>query len=60
MAGAEFEIRAAADIYTQEGANKEKLYEAGELLMTLVTDAKGQTWTGQKDLEGTDIPWRCV
>lgn len=55
--GAEFEIRAAADIYTQEGANKEKLYEAGELLMTLVTDAKGQTWTGQKDLEGTDIPW---
>lgn len=25
--------------------------------MTLVTDAKGQTWTGQKDLEGTDIPW---
>ena len=43
MAGAEFEIRAAADIYTQEGANKEKLYEAGELLMTLVTDAKGQT-----------------
>lgn len=57
VAGAEFEIRAAADIYTQEGANKEKLYEAGELLMTLVTDAKGQTWTGQKDLEGTDIPW---
>lgn len=57
VAGAEFEIHAAADIYTQEGANKEKLYEAGELLMTLVTDAKGQTWTGQKDLDGTDIPW---
>ena len=55
--GAEFEIRAAEDIYSPEGgANAEKLYEKGELVTTLSTDAAGKTWTGQKDKEGTDIP----
>lgn len=54
--GAEFEIRAAEDIYSPEGgANAELLYSAGELVATLTTDADGQTWTGQEDWEGTDI-----
>ena len=54
--GAEFEIRAAEDIYSLEGgANAELLYSAGELVVTLTTDADGQTWTGQEDWEGTDI-----
>ena len=54
--GAEFEIRAAEDIYSPEGgANAELLYSAGELVVTLTTDADGQTWTGQEDWEGTDI-----
>ncbi len=54
--GAEFEIRAAEDIYSPEGgANAELLYSAGELVATLTTDAEGQTWTGQEDWEGTDI-----
>ena len=55
--GAEFEIRAAEDIYSPEGgANAEKLYEKGGLVTTLSTDTAGKTWTGQKDKEGTDIP----
>ena len=54
--GAEFEIRAAEDIYSPEGgANAELLYSAGELVVTLTTDEDGQTWTGQEDWEGTDI-----
>lgn len=54
--GAQFEIRAAEDIYSPEGgANAELLYSAGELVVTLTTDADGQTWTGQEDWEGTDI-----
>ena len=54
--GAQFEIRAAEDIYSPEGgANAELLYSAGELVVTLTTDAEGQTWTGQEDWEGTDI-----
>jgi len=54
--GAEFEIRAAEDTYSPEGgANAELLYSAGELVVTLTTDADGQTWTGQEDWEGTDI-----
>ena len=55
--GAKFEIRAAEDIYSPEGgANAEKLYEKGELVTTLFTDADGKTWTGREDKEGTDIP----
>ena len=54
--GAQFEIRAAEDIYSPEGgANAELLCSAGELVVTLTTDADGQTWTGQEDWEGTDI-----
>ena len=54
--GAQFEIRAAEDIYSPEGgANAEILYSAGELVVTLTTDVDGQTWTGQEDWEGTDI-----
>ena len=54
--GAEFEIRAAEDIYSPEGrANAELLYSAGELVVTLTTDADGQTWTGQEDWEGTNV-----
>ncbi len=56
IAGAQFEIRAAEDIYSPEGgANAELLYGAGELVVTLTTDADGQTWTGQENWEGTDI-----
>ena len=56
IAGAQFEIRAAENIYSPEGgANAELLYSAGELVATLTTDADGQTWTGQEDWEGTDI-----
>lgn len=54
--GAQFEIRAAEDIYSPEGgANAEKLFSKGELVVTLTTDEKGQTWTGQEDWTGTDI-----
>lgn len=54
--GAVFEIRAAEDIFSQEGGvNGEKLYEKGALVVTLTTDKNGQTWTGQEDWEGTDI-----
>ena len=54
--GAVFEIRAAEDIYSQEGgANAEKLFEKGALVAKLTTDENGQTWTGQEDWEGTDI-----
>ena len=53
--GAQFEIRAAEDIYSPEGgANAELLYSAGDLAVTLTTDAEGKTWTGQEDWEGTD------
>ena len=53
--GAQFEIRAAEDIYSPEGgANAELLYSAGDLAATLTTDAEGKTWTGQEDWEGTD------
>lgn len=55
IAGAQFEIRAAEDIYSPEGgANAELLYSAGDLAATLTTDAEGKTWTGQEDWEGTD------
>ena len=54
--GAVFEIRAAEDIFSQEGGiNGEKLYEKGALVVTLTTNENGQTWTGQEDWEGTDI-----
>lgn len=54
--GAQFEIRAAEDIYSPEGgANAVKLFSEGDLVMTLTTDEKGQTWTGQEDWDGTDI-----
>lgn len=54
--GAKFEIRAAEDIYSQEGGiNAEKLYEKGELVVTLTTDVNGQTWTGQENWENTEI-----
>ena len=53
--GAQFEIRAAEDIYSPEGgANAELIYSAGDLVVTLTTDAEGKTWTGQEDWEGTD------
>lgn len=56
LEGAEFEIRAAEDIYSQEGGDhRKKLYEKDELILTLTTDENGQTWTGQEDWEGTDI-----
>lgn len=54
--GAQFEIRAAEDIWSPEGgANAGLLYEKEELVMTLTTDLDGQAWTGQEDWEGTDI-----
>ncbi|MEQ2471256.1 MSCRAMM family protein [Laedolimicola intestinihominis] len=54
--GAQFEIRAAEDIYSPEGgANVVKLFSEGELVTTLTTNAGGQTWTGQEDWEGTKI-----
>ena len=54
--GAEFEIRAAEDIDSLEGGvNAERLYNAGDLVMTLTTDENGQTWTGKEDWDGTDI-----
>lgn len=56
MAGAEFEIHAAEDIYSQEGeGHAEKLFEKGALVTTLISDENGQTWTGQEDWEKTDI-----
>lgn len=54
--GAQFEIRAAEDIYSPEGgANAVKLFSEGELVTTLTTNAGGQTWTGQEDWDGTEI-----
>ena len=54
--GAQFEIKAAEDIYSPEGgANAGKLFSEGELVTTLTTNADGQTWTGQEDWDGTDI-----
>ena len=54
--GAEFEIRAAEDIYSPEGGvNATKLFSKGDLVTTLTTNADGQTWTGQEDWEGTEI-----
>lgn len=54
--GAEFEIRAAEDIDSPEGGvNAERLYNAGDLVMTLTTDENGQTWTGKEDWDGTDV-----
>ncbi len=54
--GAQFEIRAAEDIYSPEGgANAEKLFDKGELVVSLTTDENGQTWTGREDWNGTDI-----
>ncbi len=54
--GAQFEIRAAEDIYSPEGgANAVKLFSEGGLVTTLTTNAGGQTWTGQEDWEGTKI-----
>lgn len=55
-AGAQFEIRAAEDIYSPEGENTgKKLFSKGDLVDTLVTDEDGQAWTGQIDWENTDI-----
>lgn len=86
IVGAEFEIRAAEDIYAPEYRKKEsvtekpgdsgtsgdpekpgdsgtpenpeasrgRLFKEGELVLTLSTDERGQTWTGQEDAEGTD------
>lgn len=54
--GAQFEIRAAEDIYSPEGGvNATRLYAKGDLVVTLTTDKNGQTWTGQEDWEGTKI-----
>ena len=54
--GAQFEIRAAEDIYSQEGGiNAAKLFSKGDLVVKLTTDEKGQSWTGQEDWAGTDI-----
>lgn len=54
--GAQFEIRAAEDIYSPEGGvNATRLYAKGDLVVTLTTDENGQTWTGQEDWEGTKI-----
>lgn len=54
IAGAEFEIRAAEDIYSQEGgANATLLFAEGDLVCTLTTDENGQAWTGNTDWEGT-------
>lgn len=54
--GAEFEIRAAEDIDSPEGGvNADCLYNAGDLVMTLITDENGQTWTGKEDWDGTDV-----
>ncbi len=56
IAGAEFEIRAAEDIYSPEGGvNAVKLFSEGELVTTLTTNADGQTWTGQEDWDGTEV-----
>lgn len=56
ISGAEFEVRAAEDIYSQEGgANATKLYSAGDLVVTLTTDDNGQAWTGQEDWDGTNV-----
>lgn len=56
IADAEFELRAAEDIYSPEGgANATKLYSEGDRVVTLVTDENGQAWTGQEDWDGTEI-----
>ena len=31
------------------------IFEKGELAVTLTSDEKGQTWTGQEDWEGTEV-----
>lgn len=55
--GAQFEIRAAEDIYSQEGgANATLLFEEGELVCTLTTDENGEAWTGGEDWTGTNVP----
>lgn len=54
--GAQFEIRAAEDIYSPEGGeNRTLIFHSGEMAATLVTDEKGQAWTGQEDWEGTEV-----
>lgn len=54
--GAEFEIRAAEDIYSPEGGDSAvKIFEKGELVVTITSDENGQTWTGQEDWKGTEI-----
>ena len=54
--GASFEIRAAEDIYSQEGGiNAQRIFKKGDLAVTLTTDKEGNTWTGQEDWEGTDV-----
>ena len=54
--GAQFEIRAAEDIYSPEGGeNRTLIFRSGEVAATLVTDEKGQAWTGQEDWEGTEV-----
>lgn len=56
MKGAQFEIRAAEDIYSPEGGeNRTLIFHSGEVAATLVTDEKGQAWTGQEDWEGTEV-----
>ena len=56
IAGAKFEIRAEEDIYSLEGgAHAAKIFEKGALVVTLISDENGQTWTGQEDWEGTEI-----
>ena len=66
VAGAEFVLYAAEDIYSQEydeqalerlktaGTPVEPLFKAGEAVLTLTTNANGQAWTGSEDWPGTD------
>ena len=45
--GAQFEIRAAEDIYSPEGGeNRTLIFHSGEVAATMVTDEKGQAWPG--------------
>lgn len=54
--GAEFEIRAAEAIDSPEGgANAERIFEKGDLVVTLSSNENGQAWTGQEDWEGTEV-----
>lgn len=56
LEGAQFEIRAAEDIYSPEGgANAALLFSKGDLVVSLTTDENGQAWTGKEDRNGTDI-----